>query len=141
MSIFSERLKGLRLKQNRTQQEIADALEVTRIAYSNWENGKREPSFDNVKALAELLETSTDYLFGQSENPNSIFIKVNEIKTVFPELYLSLEKKFAESANTGGLDLSKQPVDQIISGGRFLVSDEEKQKLEDYRKIHESSEE
>lgn len=65
MSIFSERLKTLRLKRGLTQQEIADVLGVTRVAYSNWENGKREPKIDMTISLSKILNTSLDYLIGE----------------------------------------------------------------------------
>ncbi|CAG5161142.1 Repressor protein C2 [Streptococcus pneumoniae] len=60
MTIFTERLKkGL------TQQQIADEIGVNRGSYSNWEKGKREPSFENLIKLADLLEVSLDWLFGR----------------------------------------------------------------------------
>lgn len=65
MTIFTERLKELRLKKGLTQQQIADEIGVNRGSYSNWEKGKREPSFENLIKLADLLEVSLDWLFGR----------------------------------------------------------------------------
>lgn len=64
-NIFSQRLKELRLKKGLTQQEIADLVHVNRVTYTNWEKGKREPSFENLFKLADLLEVSLDWLFGR----------------------------------------------------------------------------
>lgn len=63
--IFSERLKELRLEKNLSQKEVADLVHVNRVTYTNWERGKREPSFENLVNLADLLEVSLDSLFGR----------------------------------------------------------------------------
>ncbi|WP_438468286.1 helix-turn-helix domain-containing protein [Streptococcus pluranimalium] len=34
-------------------------------SYANWENGKREPSLENVVRLAKLFGVTTDYLLGR----------------------------------------------------------------------------
>lgn len=65
MEKFHEKLKMLRKKQGLTQQEIADLVHVNRVTYTNWENGKREPNFEIVIKLADLLEVSVDWLFGR----------------------------------------------------------------------------
>ena len=63
--IFSERLKELRLEKDLSQKEIADLVHVNRVTYTNWERGKREPSFENLVNLADLLEVSLDSLLGR----------------------------------------------------------------------------
>lgn len=65
LNIFPQRLKELRLKKGLTQQQIADEIGVNRGSYSNWEKGKREPSYENLVKLADLLEVSLDSLFGR----------------------------------------------------------------------------
>lgn len=67
-TIFSKRLKELRQKNNLTQKELADILGVFQGSYANWENGKREPSFEKLLLLAEHLDTTTDYLLGRLNN-------------------------------------------------------------------------
>lgn len=62
---FSQRLKELRLKKGLTQKEIADLVHVNRVTYTNWEKGKREPNFETLLKLADLLEVSLDSLFGR----------------------------------------------------------------------------
>ncbi|MDU3459939.1 helix-turn-helix domain-containing protein [Streptococcus oralis] len=65
LNIFPQRLKELRLKRGLTQQQIADLVHINRVTYTNWEKGKREPSFVNLVNLADLLEVSLDWLFGR----------------------------------------------------------------------------
>ena len=65
MTIFTERLKELRKNKGLKQQEIAELLGIKRNTYSDWENGKTEPSFENLIKLADLLEVTLDWLFGR----------------------------------------------------------------------------
>lgn len=65
MTIFSKRLKKLRKNKGLKQQELAEILGIKRNTYSDWENGKTEPSFENLLKLADLLEVSLDWLFGR----------------------------------------------------------------------------
>lgn len=80
--IFPERLKQLRQKKGLTQQEIADLVHVNRVTYTNWEKGKREPSFENLVKLASILGTSTDYLLGTSDN----YIDLEDFETLIKKL-------------------------------------------------------
>ncbi|TNU74108.1 helix-turn-helix transcriptional regulator [Lactococcus cremoris] len=43
---------------------MADMMQVNRVTYTNWENGKREPTLENVVKLAKILKTTTDNLLG-----------------------------------------------------------------------------
>ena len=64
-NIFPQRLKELRLKKGLTQTELGKKVGVKQNTFTNWENGKREPSFENLIKLADLLEVSLDWLFGR----------------------------------------------------------------------------
>lgn len=65
MTIFTERLKELRLKKGLTQTELGEKVGVKQNTFTNWEKDKREPSFENLIKLADLLEVSLDWLFGR----------------------------------------------------------------------------
>lgn len=56
--------KALRQGRGLTQQNIADVLGITRGAYANIENGKREPDFATLFTLANYFNVSIDYLLG-----------------------------------------------------------------------------
>lgn len=64
MQIFSDRLKGLRKAQKRSQKELAALLGVTVRSYQYYEGGSYEPSYDRLVLLAKHLKVSTDYLLG-----------------------------------------------------------------------------
>ncbi len=59
-------LKALRKNSGLTQQNIADLLGITRGAYANIENGKREPDFAALFTLANHFNVSIDYILGYS---------------------------------------------------------------------------
>ena len=62
------KIKELRIAKGVSQKQIADALGVTSMAYNYWENEKREPSFADVKRLAEYFGVSVAELFGEEPN-------------------------------------------------------------------------
>ncbi len=64
--------KALRQGNGLTQQNIADLLGITRGAYANIENGKREPDFAALFALADYFKVSIDYLLGRTEQKEPI---------------------------------------------------------------------
>ena len=63
---FSDRLKSLRKSKKLTQVQISELIGVQQGTYSRWENGTLEPGLEYVVKLANLFETTTDYLLGQT---------------------------------------------------------------------------
>lgn len=61
---FSDNLKRARKRVGLTQQQIADALGITKSTYCGYETGKRQPSIPKLRRLALLLCTSSDDLLG-----------------------------------------------------------------------------
>ncbi len=59
---FNQKLQTLRKQKGITQQELADALFVSRTAISKWESGKGYPSIDSLKLLAEFFSVTVDEL-------------------------------------------------------------------------------
>lgn len=81
MEKFHEKLKVLRKKQGLTQQEIADLVHVNRVTYTNWEKGKREPSFEKLSMLACIFDASIDYLLSENlEISKESYLKLKEEK-------------------------------------------------------------
>jgi transcriptional regulator with XRE-family HTH domain len=57
-------LYELRKHFGKTQEQVAEALGVSRPTYSKYESGQHEPSYDMLKRLAGLFGCSIDYLLG-----------------------------------------------------------------------------
>lgn len=64
-------IKELREESNRTQLDVAKALDVTPVTVYNWERGKYEPKATQVRALARYFGVSMD----------DIAFEVEEVKT------------------------------------------------------------
>ncbi|MBQ8997278.1 MAG: helix-turn-helix domain-containing protein [Clostridium sp.] len=105
-NFFSNNIKSLRVDNDLTQQEIADALGITRSRYSNYENGINEPSLDILIRLSKLFNCSIDDLLKIKIN-TIIKSKIDRIITEEPETslnlnefnYSDLKKKLLESKN------------------------------------------
>lgn len=69
MRDFSVVFKDLRIKNNKTQQELADYLNITARTIRKYESGTCRPTFEGIIKLAEFFGVSTDYLLGLSDDP------------------------------------------------------------------------
>jgi len=67
LSIFSDRIKILRLENDFTQKYIAEVLDITDRYYQKYEYGKVKPSQANLIKLADFYNVSTDYLLGRTD--------------------------------------------------------------------------
>ena len=61
---FAKKLRSLRQSKNLTQEELAARLFVSRKTVSKWETGRGLPDTVLFPAIAGILGTSTDELFG-----------------------------------------------------------------------------
>ena len=67
MKIFQERLVELRKERHFSQREMAKFLNISQPSYIRYENGKAEPSLENLSKIARIFDVSTDYLVGLSD--------------------------------------------------------------------------
>ena len=58
------KLKELRKELNLTQKEVAEAIGITASAYSNYEQGLREPPYAILINLCKFFKVTSDYLLG-----------------------------------------------------------------------------
>lgn len=61
--MFSKNLKYYRLKNAMSKKKLAEQLNVSPMAISNYENGKRKPDMELIKQMAQVLEVRvSDFL-------------------------------------------------------------------------------
>ena len=83
---FNEKLQELRKSRSLTQEELAEALFVSRTAISRWESGRGYPSIDSLKEISRYFSVKIDDLICSDE-----MITVAEIeKKEFADKYVSL---------------------------------------------------
>jgi transcriptional regulator with XRE-family HTH domain len=72
--MLGERLKQLREQKNLTQQELADALNISRGTYAHYEINRREPDDATKLRIADFFAVTVDYLLGREivtkDHPN-----------------------------------------------------------------------
>lgn len=64
---FHEKLQELRKSRGLTQEELANALYVSRTAVSKWESGKGYPSIDSLKEISKYFSVTIDDLLSSEE--------------------------------------------------------------------------
>ena len=62
MTAIGNNIKSNRKKLGITQEQLAEKINVTRQAVSNWENGKTEPDVETLTKIAQIFDTSIDEL-------------------------------------------------------------------------------
>ena len=68
---FGHRLKNLRIKNDYTQEKLAQRLGLTKSVISAYETGARMPSYEALITIARIFHVTTDYLLGV-ENQNTL---------------------------------------------------------------------
>ena len=66
-----QRLRDLREDSDKTQQDIADYLNMHRSVYRRYESGEREIPVWALDKLADYYHTSTDYILGRTDNKDA----------------------------------------------------------------------
>lgn len=66
---FHENLKAARKKAGLTQLELAKKIGTTKSTISLYESGKREPDILRLKAIADALDVTCDFLLGIESIP------------------------------------------------------------------------
>ena len=60
----SQKIKHLREKNKKSQEELASSLNVKRYTVSDWENERTEPNIESIIKLCKIFNVSADYLLG-----------------------------------------------------------------------------
>ncbi|MDU4860765.1 MAG: helix-turn-helix transcriptional regulator [Terrisporobacter othiniensis] len=69
--MFATRLRIERESLGLKQKEMADKLNIPANTYNGYETGKRSPSLEVTKEIADFLEVSVDYLLGRTDERKS----------------------------------------------------------------------
>ena len=66
---FYKRIRDLREDKDLTQRQIAGMLDMPQPQYNRYEQGYRDIPTDILIKLADLFNTSTDYILGRTNDP------------------------------------------------------------------------
>lgn len=87
---FNEKLQTLRKQKGLTQEELAEALYVSRTAISKWESGRGFPSIESLKAISNLFSVSIDELLSGNQLISIAEEDTKQKKMLFCDLVFGL---------------------------------------------------
>lgn len=67
--VYYKRIRDLREDHDLTQRQLAARLQMTQTQYFRYEQGYRDIPSDILIQLADLYQTSTDYILGRTDDP------------------------------------------------------------------------
>ena len=112
---LAKNLRSLRDMNNLTQDDLSDMLNISRQAYSNYENSKRTPDLDSLMRLSAFYHVTLDQLVnGNLSNSSQIFA---EEKVPY---YM------AHDIETGNTIYLKKDETELITKFRSLSDDNQK---------------
>lgn len=117
MAQFDKILRFLRGEKNMSQQELADALGISKSAVNMYERGERQPNFETLETIADFFNVDIDYLLGRTTKTTTIIKPQSD-----SEYYLN--QKTAEMADF----LMKNPQYQVLFDASRKVKPEEIEK-------------
>lgn len=112
--MIGARIKEQRQKIRYTQKMLADKVSASPQVISNWERGYTEPSADDISRLSEVLDCSSDYLLGKSNNPTQLSVsKISEKdERDIAKRMAKIKKDLIEGNADGGLNFMGEPMSE-----------------------------
>ena len=72
MLLIGNNLRRYRLKQNITQEQLAEKVGISTSFYANLERGKKSMSIKTLRDLSDALEVSVDFILYENNTRNHI---------------------------------------------------------------------
>ncbi len=86
--VYGQIILGLREKNNMTQTQLADKLNINSNAISKWENGMTLPNEENILKLNKIFNVSIDDIYNNNSKDNKLNIR--ECVLEFVNKYFSI---------------------------------------------------
>ena len=94
---FGNKLVFAREKKNLTQKKLAELLDITPTRLNYWEKDKREPDVVMIKKIANILDTTGDFLLGLEDyDAKKNNIKRNKLLNSYDKLNTEGQEKAIE---------------------------------------------
>jgi transcriptional regulator with XRE-family HTH domain len=150
--VLSKKLVTLRGKQ--TQQEVADAIGISRARYSHYETGRSEPDIATIVKIANYFGVTVDSLIddehsftmaGRITNPSKLLAE-NEISQQIREL-VDISEKLPDNQLEAILNIAKAmqhepiaaskvdpPIKDLPLDSQKQIADLQRKRLDKYKK-------
>ena len=122
------RIKELRKQKKVTQEEVAEAIGVTRRGFQKWENGESQITLKNATQLADYFGVPLTYLLNQEEEWEKLQELHRKLPTVkeFDELHFKKQenrfKRFVQFVSDEDMKVKDRNLVLIFN---LLVSSDE----------------
>ena len=77
--MFADKFSYLLQKSNVTNYKLSKEINIPDGLPSNYKNGKRKPTSENLAKIADYFDVTTDYLLGRTEDQPSEFMNLHRI--------------------------------------------------------------
>ncbi|CAM4013293.1 XRE family transcriptional regulator [Bacillus manliponensis] len=67
--MIGDKIRELRKSKRITQEQLGDAIGVSKMAISYFEKGKKSPGRETLENIADYFGVTTDFLLGRSDDP------------------------------------------------------------------------
>lgn len=79
MSKIANILKSLRIKENLTQEELANKMNISRSTIGMYEQGKRTPPPDVLELFADYFNVDMNYITGKTDEEYYLDLQTRQI--------------------------------------------------------------
>ena len=111
-----QRLKALRKEKKMSQEKLGSQLNISKVAVSNWENGKSFPTMENLNELAKVLDVETHY-FEEHSEVIRIYSQLNNVNKNKVVVYSSELLEEQEKSDNKVVDLFSYKTYEGLSAG------------------------
>lgn len=94
-------IRAVRKSKGISQEQLAEALNVTQTAISKWERGETKPRYDMLQRIAEVLGVSVAYLTGDTPIPEPLDIDLSPPDTAHAVQVKVLSPDFSACCGNG----------------------------------------
>lgn len=82
MTTIGKNIRSVRINRGLSQEQLAQALGVTKATISRYENGNREPRNDQLKLIAKILDVTAAHLQGYETTNNELSVSTANLKRI-----------------------------------------------------------
>ena len=95
---LGEKIQVLRKQKGMSQEQLADALNISRQAVSKWETNESQPDIERLKEISSMFNVSIDYMVKDGYTPAAInrtekdresFFRMSKITFLVSAIYSS----------------------------------------------------
>lgn len=108
---FANRLKQLREDENLSREELAKKLNVSYSTIAKYETGARFPDQDMLEKIADIFDTTLDFLLGRTDIRDGVIIDKNQLPEELKDIGVEhlVVAKYAKDK-----DIDSETLKQII---------------------------